>query len=173
MVGLKLFPTLPRNGILALVKRDLKIISGGQTGVDRAALEWALHHGIPCGGWCPRGRRAEDGIIPPQFQLKETDGDDPVIRTHRNVQEADGTVIFSRSEVFTGGTAETARFAREIGKPLLHLTVATEADAAARQLGAFLREHQIAVLNVAGPRQSEEGAVGPFVHMVLSQTLKR
>jgi len=149
----------------------LKIISGGQTGVDRAALEWALAKRFPHGGWCPKGRRAEDGIIPPLFQLTETGSADPVIRTHRNVKDSDGTVIFSQGERLSGGTAETARFAREIGKPLLHLTADTKADAAARQLGAFLVEHGITALNVAGPRESEEPGVGPFVHVVLTLAL--
>lgn len=117
------------------------------------------------------GRRAEDGIIPPQFQLNETDSADPVIRTHRNVQDSDGTIIFSRNEQLSGGTAETARFARMIGKPLLHLTAASEADEAVRQLSAFLEKHEIAVVNVAGPRESEEPDVGPFVHTVLSRAL--
>jgi len=140
--------------------------------VDRAALEWALAKGLPHGGWCPKGRRAEDGVIPPQFQMIETDRADPVIRTHRNVQDSDATVIFSRSEQSGGGTEETARFAREIGKPLLHLTPVARPEEAARQLAAFLHEHRIAVLNVAGPRESEEPGVGPFVHVVLSLAVK-
>jgi len=154
------------------VKPAFKIISGGQTGVDRAALEWALAKGFPHGGWCPKGRWAEDGIIPPQFQLKETRSADPVVRTHRNVQDSDGTIIFSRSERLTGGTAETARFAREIAKPLLHLTVDAKADEAARQLDAFLRGHGITVLNVAGPRETEEPGVGSFVRIVLSHAVE-
>src|SRR5262245_13445725 len=86
----------------------LKIISGGQTGVDRAALEWALARGIPHGGWCPKGRRAEDGIIPPRFQLEETDSDNPSVRTRGNIRDSNGTVIFSGSLELSGGTKETA-----------------------------------------------------------------
>lgn len=151
----------------------LKIISGGQTGVDRAALEWALANGIPHGGWCPKARQAEDGVIPSQFQLRETGSADPLIRTRRNVRDSGGTVIFSKSEELRGGAAETARFAREIGKPLLHLTAHTKANEAAKQLDAFLQEHRIAVLNVAGPRESEEPGVSSFVHIVLSHALKQ
>jgi hypothetical protein len=155
------------------VKAALKIISGGQTGVDRAALKWALAQGVRHGGWCPEGRQAEDGVIASRFALKETSSADPQVRTHRNVRDSDGTVIFSRKRELSGGTAETARFATEIGKPLLHLTTAADAHEAARRLDAFLREYHIAVLNVAGPRESEEPDVGPFVPIVLSLALKR
>ena len=103
------------------MKSTLKIVAGGQTGVDRAALEWALANGIPHGGWCPKGRKAEDGVIPPQFQLRETGSDNYSIRTRRNVRDSGGTVIFSKSADLTGGTKETAEFAKEIGKPLLKL----------------------------------------------------
>lgn len=101
--------------------KPFRIISGGQTGVDRAALEWALANGVPHGGWCPRGRLAEDGVIPSQFQLRETESEDYTTRTRRNVQEADATVIFSARKTMTGGTAQTAEFAKERGKPLLQL----------------------------------------------------
>ena len=100
------------------MNRTLKIISGGQTGVDRAALEWALANGFSHGGWCPKRRWAEDGPIPPQFQLKETAAKNPAVRTRRNVRDSGGTVLFSKCPELAGGTAETAAFAREIGKPL-------------------------------------------------------
>ena len=147
---------------------SLKIISGGQTGVDRAALEWALANRVPHGGWCPKGRLAEDGVIPERFQLKETGSDNSQIRTRRNVRDSGGTVIFSRSQELTGGTAETARFAKHIGKPLLHLLSSLPAAEAAARLKQFAHEHHIVVLNVAGPRQSEEPSLGDFVHAVLS-----
>src|SRR5713101_7484463 len=98
-----------------------KIISGGQTGVDRAALEWALCKHVPHGGWCPKGRRAEDGPIPAPFNLIETASANYSVRTRRNVRDADATVIFSRHRKLTGGTGHTAEFAKELGKPLLHL----------------------------------------------------
>ncbi len=154
------------------MKASLKIISGGQTGVDRAALEWALAHAVPHGGWCPKGRKAEDGVIPPQFQLRETGSVNYSIRTRRNVRDSGGTVIFSRDDGLSGGTEETAGFAREIGKPLLHLTAAAGVDEAAKQFGKFMREHEIVVLNVAGPRDSEEPGIGRFVKSVLSRALK-
>jgi hypothetical protein len=153
------------------MKRLFKIMSGGQTGVDRAALEWALVNGVPHGGWCPKGRKAEDGIIPIQFQLKETGSGNHSMRTRRNVQDSGGTVIFSKGLELSGGTKETAEFAEKIGKPLLHLVSSLEVEAAAK-LDAFLKEHSIVVLNVAGPRASEEPDTGKFVQTVLSRALK-
>ncbi|MGD0744207.1 MAG: putative molybdenum carrier protein [Verrucomicrobiota bacterium] len=154
------------------MKRLFKIITGGQTGVDRAALEWALANGVPHGGWCPKGRKAEDGIIPIQFQLKETSSGNYSMRTRRNVRDSGGTVIFSEGLELGGGTRETADIAREIGKPLLHLVSSLEIKKAATQLDAFLKEHGIVVLNVAGPRASEEPDTGRFVQAVLSRALK-
>jgi hypothetical protein len=154
------------------MKPVLKIISGGQTGVDRTALEWAMENDVPHGGWCPKGRKAEDGAIPQGFQLKETGSENYSIRTRRNVRDSGGTVIFSESGDLTGGTKETAEFAKEIGKPLAHLTTSIGINEAATQLDAFLQQHGIVVLNVAGPRASEEPGVGPFVKAVLSHALK-
>ena len=154
------------------MKPRFKIITGGQTGVDRVALEWALARGIPHGGWCPKGRKAEDGVIPRQFQLKETSSASYSMRTRRNVRDSGGTVIFSKGGGLAGGTEETADCAKQIGKPLLHLVASLEINEAAAQLGAFLKEHGIVVLNVAGPRASEEPDVGKFVQAVLSHALK-
>jgi hypothetical protein len=154
------------------MKPVLKIISGGQTGVDRAALKWALENAVPHGGWCPKGRKAEDGVIPQQFQLKETGSGNYSIRTRRNVRDSGGTVIFSESGELTGGTKETAEFAKEIGKPLAHLISSIGIKEAATQLEVFLRQHGIVVLNVAGPRASEEPGVDRFVKAVLAQALK-
>jgi hypothetical protein len=154
------------------MKPAFKIISGGQTGVDRAALEWALANVVPHGGWCPKGRKAEDGTIPPQFQLKETSSDHYSVRTRRNIRDSGATVIFSQSLDITGGTQETAKFAKEIGKPLLHLLSSTEINEAATQLHTFIKEHSVVVLNVAGPRASEQPEVGQFVKAVLSRALR-
>ena len=117
-----------------------KIISGGQTGVDRAALEWALAHGIAHGGWCPKDRKAEDGLIPPRFHLQETGSGNSTIRTRWNVRDSDGTVIFSSKARLSGGSLKTAQFAVALGKPLLRLTVATGIRKAAAQLTAFIRK---------------------------------
>ena len=150
----------------------LKIVAGGQTGVDRAALEWALANGVPHGGWCPKGRKAEDGIIPPQFQFRETGSSNYSIRTRRNVRDSGGTVVFSERAELTGGTKETAEFAKAIGKPLLQLVSSAGIQETATQLNCFLKEHGIVVLNVAGPRASEQPEVSQFVKAVLSHALK-
>jgi hypothetical protein len=154
------------------VRPALKITCGGQTGVDRAALEWALANDVPHGGWCPKGRKAEDGIIPPQFQLTETSNPNPSVRTRRNIQDSGATVIFSRSPELTDGTKLTAELAKKIGKPMLHLLPSMGTDEAAAQLNEFLQTHSVVVLNVAGPRASDEPELGDFVKAVLSRALK-
>jgi hypothetical protein len=155
------------------MKSLFKILAGGQTGADRAALEWALVNGLPHGGWCPRNRKAEDGRIPSRFRLKETRSRTYAVRTRWNVRDSDGTVIFSPRRRLLGGTRRTAEAARKLGKPLLHLTGLLGATRAARKLNAFIQQHRIAVLNVAGPRESEEPGVGEFVRVVLASALKR
>jgi hypothetical protein len=146
-----------------------RVITGGQTGVDRAALDWAINHRIEHGGWCPRGRRAEDGPLAPRYQLQETPADDPAQRTAWNVRDSDATVILSLGAVLGGGSALTADVARSLGKPWLHLTPA--APHPARLLAGFLAAHRVAVLNVAGPRASEEPGVGAFVARVLAEAI--
>ena len=130
-----------------------RILSGGQTGVDRAALDVALALGIPCGGWCPRGRVAEDGPIDPRYPLLETGGSDPGERTQRNVAAADATLILA-PQPLTGGSALTRACAEELGKILLVIEPST-ADAARVAVARWLAEHAPEVLNVAGPRESE------------------
>jgi hypothetical protein len=147
----------------------VRIVSGGQTGADRAALDWAIAHGIPHGGWCPRGRRAEDGPIPPRYRLTETPGDHYVERTEWNVRDSDGTVILSLAPTLTGGSRRTAELARQQGRPWLHLARDAGARDPGQQLRRFVQEHEIRVLNVAGPRASIEPAVGAFVREVLDR----
>ena len=144
-----------------------KIISGGQTGADRAALDFALAHGLPHGGWCPLGRLAEDGVIPARYELEETSLPDYAQRTAWNVRHADGTVIFSLARELSGGSRFTAEIAGHLGKPCLHLSRDAEPANAAATLRAFVSRHQIKCLNVAGPRASSEPAVGEFVRQTL------
>jgi predicted Rossmann-fold nucleotide-binding protein len=130
-----------------------KIISGGQTGVDRAALDVALELGVPCGGWCPKGRKAEDGCIPDRYPLQETPFPDYKVRTEWNVKDSDGTLILTSGKP-TGGTALTITLAEKYAKPNLILVFSeTSTPAAVRQ---WLSRHNIRTLNVAGPRESEE-----------------
>jgi hypothetical protein len=135
----------------------VRVISGGQTGVDRAALDVARELGVPCGGWCPRGRRAEDGPIPEGYALRETPSAAYPERTAWNVRDSDGTLILTRGRP-RGGTALTVSLARRAGKPVIVANL--EGGANAAEIRAFLLEHRIRVLNVAGPRESE----APGIH---------
>lgn len=128
----------------------LKIISGGQTGADRAALDFAIDHGIPHGGWCPAGRAAEDGPIDLRYQLTETPSEDHTQRTEWNVRDSDGTVVFSLTAVITGGSRETVEWAQKHGRPYLHVCAEVDADKAPGLVARFIREHGIQALNVAG-----------------------
>jgi Circularly permutated YpsA SLOG family len=152
--------------------RETTIVSGGQTGADRAALDFAIEHDIPHGGWCPQGRPAEDGAIPPLYQLQETPARKYSQRTEWNVRDSDATVVFSVAENPAGGTALTLAVARRLGKPFLHLCreASTVAESAIRLL-SFLDEHQVRRLNVAGPRASQEPDVATFVREVLKAAL--
>ena len=136
--------------------RRLRIVSGGQTGVDRAALDVALRLGLPCGGWCPRGRLAEDGPLPRRYPLLETPSADYAQRTEWNVRDADGTLVLT-SGAPRGGTALTARRARALAKPLLVLDLAGEPDP--RLAAAWAVAHAIHVLNVAGPREGQRPGI--------------
>jgi hypothetical protein len=144
------------------------IVSGGQTGADRAALDWAIEEGIPHGGWCPRGRRAEDGRIAYRYRLKETQGTQYAQRTEWNVRDSDGTVILTIEPYLRGGSRRTVEFAREHRKPWLHLNRTVPLETCVERFREFLHDHRIAVLNVAGSRASEEAGVGVFVREVLS-----
>lgn len=133
------------------------VVSGGQTGVDRAALDAALHAGLGCGGWCPKDRRAEDGVIPRRYPLKETGSTDYRARTRRNVVDSDGTLILVLGPL-SGGTALTGELARAEQKPLL--VVDLDSPAPAREVRGWIREHDIRTLNVAGPRESQQPGIG-------------
>ncbi|HYG35039.1 MAG TPA: putative molybdenum carrier protein [Clostridia bacterium] len=147
----------------------IKIISGGQTGADRAALDWAIEHGIPHGGWCPQGRKAEDGMIDARYQLKETPGSSYSQRTEWNVRDADATIIISINRILEGGSQETLELARQYRKPCLFIAKAASAKHAGSLLHRFIRQHGAKVLNLAGPRASEEPEVGTFVKTVLDE----
>jgi hypothetical protein len=149
----------------------IKIVSGGQTGADRAALDWAIDHGMPHGGWCPRGRRAEDGAIAARYHLRETPSERYEERTEWNVRDSDGTVILTLSDVLTGGSRTTAERAEALGKPWLHVSRHANVAGAADALRRFIDEHGIVVLNVAGPRASSEPDVGDFVRSTLDRAL--
>lgn len=133
-----------------------RIVSGGQTGVDRAALDAAISLAIGHGGWCPQGRRAEDGTIPSQYQLEETESPEYPVRTERNVLDSDATLIVFRDEI-TGGTKLTLRLARRHQRPHHTHDLATSADVA--DVRAWLNHHDVGTLNVAGPRESSSPGI--------------
>jgi hypothetical protein len=148
-----------------------KIISGGQTGADRAALDWAIGRGIQHGGWCPKGRKAEDGVIDPRYNLTETPSEDYSQRTEWNVRDADGTAVFSVRRELRGGSLLTVEIAAQYNKPVIHLCAQDEGTNHARELRSFIEEYGISALNVAGPREADEPGVYRFVSRVLDQAL--
>ena len=151
-----------------------RIVTGGQTGVDRAALDVARALGIAYGGWVPRGRAAEDGPIPATYTgLRETSSADPALRTVLNVRDADATLVITRGPA-VGGSARTLDAAARIGRPVLHLDLARRsADAAATLLVQWLTERRPAVLNVAGPRAGEDPVIGDLAREVLTAALRQ
>ena len=145
-----------------------EVISGGQTGVDRAALDAARELGLRCGGWCPQGRKAEDGTIADRYPLKETASAEYPERTEWNVRDSDGTLVLTRGRP-TEGTAFTIEVARRLGKPCLVLDVTKKPHAS--QVRTWTGQHQIQVLNVAGPRESKCPGIYRQAKRFLSQAL--
>jgi hypothetical protein len=135
--------------------KALKIISGGQTGVDRAALDVALKHGIESGGWCPAGRLDEFGKIPEHYPVQELQGGGFTERTLQNVKDSDATVVVYPVEL-RGGTEQTVRFCVELKRPHELINASKiSAQGAAKLISDFVDKNKIGILNVAGPRQSE------------------
>lgn len=134
-----------------------RIVSGGQTGVDRAALDAALALGIECGGWCPAGRLAEDGAIPAHYPLRDTPTAVFGQRTEWNVRDSDATLILTVGTP-TGGTAHTIVHAQQLGKPYFVLDIGTAAPSPAT-VAEWFEGNKVRVLNVAGPRESKAPGV--------------
>jgi len=148
-----------------------KIISGGQTGVDRGALDAALAAQFPCGGWCPADRKAEDGRIPDRYPLTPLPRGGYRVRTRKNVEDSDGTVILAPGEL-SGGTALTWMQCRRHAKPHLVIDAAvTTVEAAAEEVVQFIDARRIAVLNVAGPRASGWAAGEAFARGAIGRVL--
>lgn len=145
-----------------------KIISGGQTGADRAALDAALSCGFPAGGWCPEGRKAEDGVIPGHYPVQELPSGGYRQRTKRNVVDSDGTLIVY-DERLSGGTELTVVFCIKEKKPYLLVdTHDLNESRAIEKVWRFILQEKIEVLNVAGPRASSAPNIWAYVNRVLS-----
>ena len=150
----------------------MKIISGGQTGVDRTALDVALKHGIECGGRCPAGRVDEFGRIPDHYPVQELAAGGFTERTLQNVKDSDGTVIIYPGKL-SGGTEQTVRFCIELQRPHQLIDASKiSAKVGAKLISDFVREHKIDVLNVAGPRQSEWSEGYDYAYRALNAFLE-
>ncbi len=136
----------------------LFIMSGAQTGADRAGLDWAISRELAYGGWCPKGRRSEDGPIPEHYLLSETPSSNYRQRTEWNVRDSDATVIFTLGDDLDGGSKLTARMAQELGRPWLHFRPGVHP----RYLAQFVVRNQVRKLNVAGKRESSAPGVYAF-----------
>lgn len=154
------------------VKHPQRVVSGAQTGVDRAALDVALALGIECGGWVPKGRLDEEGRIPARYPgLEETGTAEWNERTEANVRDSDGTLILSRGRL-TGGSAYTAAVATRLGRPCLHLDLAAlSRSEAARRARAWIDAQDIRTLNVAGPRASKDPDLPAIARRVLREVM--
>lgn len=129
-----------------------KVISGGQTGVDRGALDAALDLGLEAGGWAPKGRRAEDGIIPDRYPVKETPSRDYEQRTEWNVRDSDATLVLTTGKP-EGGTHSTIETAHRLEKPVFVVDLLKPHNLAS--ISFWLDYEQVKTLNVAGPRESK------------------
>ena len=146
-----------------------KLVSGGLSGAERSSMNFASAHGIPHGGWCPRARAGEDGYIQKRYNLKETPSSGYLQRTEWNVRGSEGTAIFSVGDELTGASARVKEFAQAYGKPCLHIKRDQPAATQAQHLLAFLHEHHIHTLNIAGSSASKEPHIGEFVNEVLER----
>lgn len=131
-----------------------RVVSGGQTGVDRAGLDAALNAGFPVGGYCPKGRRAEDGTIPERYPMTEMDRPESRYRTEKNVLESDGTLILNKGEL-SEGTRLTHDFTVQHGKPSLVVQLDAAEIIKPEQVVRWIEGQLIGTLNVAGPRESK------------------
>jgi hypothetical protein len=151
-----------------------KIVSGAQTGADRAALDVARNWPIESGGWVPKGRLAEDGIVPADYPgLRETDSAEVAVRTEANVHDSDGTLILSHGPL-RGGSLTTLEVAHRLSKPVLHVDLAVVPfHQAIDSICGWLKKEHVVVLNVAGPRASEDPRVASATTAVLAGVLTR
>ena len=145
-----------------------KIISGGQTGVDRAALDVALSRKMGCGGWCPEGRHADDGPISEKYPLIETARTDHTVRTENNVKFSDGTLLFYR-ERFEGGTAYAKEMAEHLNKPVLVIDVSNPPDA--QIFKSWINDNKIRVIHIGGQRECSSPGIYARARLLIENYL--
>ncbi|WP_164104660.1 putative molybdenum carrier protein [Candidatus Laterigemmans baculatus] len=145
-----------------------RIVSGGQTGVDRGALDAAIDLGLGHGGWCPRGRLAEDGSIPSRYEMQEMDSPEYTARTEQNVIDSDATLILHDGQL-RGGTLLTKRIAARLGKPTL--AVRLDDPRGVETIRRWLTQTRPTVLNVAGPRGSSNPGIAERTEELLLRVL--
>jgi hypothetical protein len=145
-----------------------KVVSGGQTGVDRAALDAAMERGIACGGWCPAGRHADDGRIPDRYPLQETVDMDHTVRTEHNVRDSDGTLMFYRGSL-QGGTAYAVLMARHLGRPVLAVNLDDRVDIPG--IARWVAHNGIRVLHIGGQREGGSPGIYQSAHRLIGELL--
>ncbi len=149
----------------------MKIISGAQTGVDRAALDAALESGIDAGGWCPEGRKSEDGTIPEKYPVQVLKGAGYRQRTRKNVTDSDGTAIIYFGYP-TGGTEQTIEFCIKLKKPYVLIDAEEfSIESASNKIALFIEKHSVTTLNVAGPRAGGEPRAYEYAKKVILATV--
>ena len=147
-----------------------KIVSGGQTGADRAALDFAIKHKLPYGGWVPKGRKTEDGTLPEKYHLQEMPTGQYSKRTEQNILDSDGTLIVSHG-LLAGGSALTRELAKQHRKPWIHIDLEiTSYPEAARIIRGWLGRNGIKVMNIAGARASKDPMIYQAVTELLEET---
>ena len=146
------------------------IVSGGQTGVDRGALDAAIAMQVTHGGWCPRGRRAEDGRLSDDYDLRETSSSKYYVRTEQNVIDSDGTLILTVGDL-KGGTKLTFRMAEKHHRPCFVVDLSDVLDFDETQL--WLSENSIEILNVAGPRESTSPGIAAMSQQFVTELIRR
>jgi len=148
----------------------MRILSGGQTGVDRAALDFALNNNIICGGWCPKERLAEDGRIPDKYPLQEATSKSYSWRTELNVRDSDATLVISSGKI-RNGTELTIKIATKLGKPVMIIDTNNEEIFLEEKFNNWLAENNVEILNIAGPRESNSQGIYNKTIQILEKLL--